>query len=132
MKGGIRLETKQATSDKTSEESKRLIYAEDLFEPPVKPIMVIGGRSGGKTAAMYEQIFRKRVEMAPTVDAIPVSAEEVKHLINDTLAYIWKMESDGRENLTDSRKALLEKLKRFEKEHFPEFACSSGERNPNG
>lgn len=122
------METKQATSDK----GKRLIYAEDLFEPPVKPIMVIGGRSGGKTAAMYEQIFRKRVEMAPTVDAIPVSAEEVKHLINDTLAYIWKMESDGRDNLTDSRKALLEKLKRFEKEHFPEFACSYGERNPNG
>lgn len=66
------METKQATSDKTSDKGKRLIYAEDLFEPPVKPIMVIGGRSGGKTAAMYEQIFRKRVEMAPTVDAAPV------------------------------------------------------------
>ena len=66
------METKQATSDKTSDKGKRLIYAEDLFEPPVKPIMVIGGRSGGKTAAMDEQIFRKRVEMAPTVDAAPV------------------------------------------------------------
>lgn len=66
------METKQATSDKTSDKGKRLIYAEDLFEPPVKPIMVIGGRSGGKTAAMYEQIFRKRVEMAPTADAAPV------------------------------------------------------------
>jgi hypothetical protein len=126
------LETKQATSDKTSDKGKRLIYAEDLFEPPVKPIMVIGGRSGGKTAAMYEQIFRKRVEMAPTVVAIPVSAEELRHLINDTLSYIWKMESDGRENLTYGRKILLEKLKRFEKEHFPDIACSCGERNPNG
>ena len=126
------MELKQATSDKTSDRSKRLIYAEDLFEPPVKPIMVIGGRSGGKTAAMYEQIFRKRVEMAPTVDAIPVSADELKHLINDTLAYIWKMESDGRENLTYGRKKLLEKLKQFEKEHFPEIACSYGERRPRG
>jgi hypothetical protein len=72
-----------------------------------------------------------RLFNAPTVDAVPVSAEELRHLINDTLAYIWKMESDGRENLTESRKTLLEKLKRFEKEHFPEIACSCGERKDN-
>lgn len=50
---------------------KRLIYAEDLFEP-VDFKVFIAGRSGGKTMAMYEQIFRQRVEMAPTIDAVPV------------------------------------------------------------
>ena len=50
---------------------KRLIYAEDLFEP-VDVTVYMGGRSGGKTMAMYEQLFRKRVDMAPTIDAAPV------------------------------------------------------------
>lgn len=53
---------------------KRLIYAEDLFEPVDFTVVQLGGRSGGKTMAMYEQLFRKRVEMAPTIDA-----EEVVH-----------------------------------------------------
>lgn len=53
---------------------KRLIYAEDLFEPVDVNILVVskGGRSGGKTMAMYEEIFRKRVELAPTIDALPL------------------------------------------------------------
>ena len=51
---------------------KRLIYAEDLFEPVDFTVLQMGGRSGGKTMAMYEQLFRKRVEMAPTVDAVEV------------------------------------------------------------
>ena len=51
---------------------KRLIYAEDLFEPVDFTVLQMGGRSGGKTMAMYEQIFRKRVEMAPTIDAVEV------------------------------------------------------------
>ena len=50
---------------------KRLIYAEDLFAP-VDCTVFMCGRSGGKTMAMYEEIFRKRVEMAPTIDAEPV------------------------------------------------------------
>ena len=50
---------------------KRLIYAEDLFAP-VDFKVFMGGRSGGKTMAMYEQIFRQRVEMAPTIEARPV------------------------------------------------------------
>jgi len=50
---------------------KRLIYAEDLFEP-VDFKVFVGGRSGGKTMAMYEQLFRKRVELAPTIDAVEV------------------------------------------------------------
>lgn len=47
---------------------KRLIYAEDLFAP-VDFKVFIGGRSGGKTMAMYEHLFRQRVEMAPTIEA---------------------------------------------------------------
>lgn len=50
---------------------KRLIYAEDLFDPVDFKVFMCG-RSGGKTMAMYEQLFRKRVEMAPTIDAVPV------------------------------------------------------------
>lgn len=53
---------------------KRLIYAEDLFEPVDFTVLQVrkGGPGGGKTMAMYERLFRKRVEMAPTVDAAPV------------------------------------------------------------
>ena len=50
---------------------KRLIYAEDLFNPVDFTVFQVG-RRGGKTMAMYEQLFRKRVELAPTVDAVEV------------------------------------------------------------
>ena len=50
---------------------KRLIYAEDLFEPVDFKVFMCS-RSGGKTMAMYEELFRKRVEMAPTIDAVEV------------------------------------------------------------
>ena len=55
---------------------KRLIYAEDLFAPVDFTVLQVrkGGPGGGKTMAMYEQLFRKRVELAPTIDA-----EEVIH-----------------------------------------------------
>lgn len=53
---------------------KRLIYAEDLFKPVDFTVFQVskGGQSSGKTMAIYEQLFRKRVEMAPTVDAVEV------------------------------------------------------------
>ena len=58
---------------------KRLIYAEDLFEPVDLTVFVFG-RSSGKTMAMYEQLFRKRVELAPTIDAVPVvRCQDCKH-----------------------------------------------------
>lgn len=49
---------------------KRLIYAEDLSEPVDYKVFHVGGRSSGKTMAMYEQLFRKRVELAPTIDPV--------------------------------------------------------------
>lgn len=53
---------------------KRLIYAEDLFEPVDFTVLQVrkGGPGSGKTMAMYEQLFRKRVELAPTIEAEPV------------------------------------------------------------
>jgi hypothetical protein len=51
---------------------KRLIYAEDLFAPVDRKVHIIGGRNTGKTMAMYEQLFRERVAMAPTIDAVEV------------------------------------------------------------
>ena len=62
---------------------KRLIYAEDLFEPVDFTVLHMGGRSQGKTMAMYEQLFRKRVEMAPTIDAVEVVHAHWAHLGGD-------------------------------------------------
>ena len=62
-----------------------------------------------------------------TMDAIPLTAAELNHLINDTIAYIWRLEKMGCDKPEfgyDSRKALLEKLKQFQEEHFPEKVCS--------
>lgn len=59
----------------------------------------------------------------PTVNALEVTEKELRHLINDVIAYIWRLEDRGCDKPEfgyDSRKALLEKLKRFEKEHFPQ------------
>lgn len=56
---------------------------------------------------------------------LPLTAKELKHLINDTIAYIWKLEDKGldKDELGYfSRKELLEKLKQFEKENFQELA----------
>lgn len=67
----------------------------------------------------------------PTIDAVPVTEAELKHLINDTITYIWRLEDRGCDKPEfgyDSRKALLEKLKQFYKEHFPENGCYCGER----
>ena len=64
------------------ETKKRLIYAEDLLKPVNYSVLLLqsGGRNSGKTMAMYEKFFRKRVEMAPTVDAVEVvRCKDCKH-----------------------------------------------------
>ena len=68
-------------------------------------------------------VIRQNIKDMPTVNALEVTAEELRHLINDVIAYVWRLEDRGCDKPEfgyDSRKALLEKLKRFEKEHFPE------------
>lgn len=64
------------------------------------------------------------IDDAPVVIALPVTAAELDHLINDTISYIWKLEN--KKKTTEefgyySRKALLEKLKKFRNEHFPDL-----------
>lgn len=71
LANGVRLETKQATSDKTSDKSKRLIYAEDLRCLLRDKVCIIGSRSG-KTMSQIEAILRQLIDITPTADAAPV------------------------------------------------------------
>jgi peptidoglycan hydrolase-like protein with peptidoglycan-binding domain len=88
--------------------------------------------AAGEEEFAFEKYFPGESDLFTTVE---VTAAELKHLINDTITYIWGLEDSGFDKPEfgyDSRKALLEKLKKFEKEHFPEFACSCGERREDG
>jgi hypothetical protein len=60
--------------------------------------------------------------------ALPVTEDELRHLINDTIAYIWRLEERGLHNSDGyiSRKALLQKLKQFEQDHFPQLDQCNG------
>lgn len=89
--------------------------------------------------AKYEDNWRQSVVLGvastirntKTIDAVPVTETELKHLINDTITYIWRLEDRGCDKPEfgyDSRKALLEKLKQFYKEHFPENGYCCGEQ----
>lgn len=58
---------------------------------------------------------------------LPLTHQELKHLINDLISYIWKLEDKGLDKAEFgyfSRKELLEKLKQFEKENFQPLAES--------
>lgn len=71
------------------------------------------------------------LDHAPTIDAVPVTEAELKHLLNDTITYIWRLEDRGCDKPEfgyDSRKALLEKLKQFYNEHFMRNGCYRGEQ----
>lgn len=68
------------------------------------------------------------VEVKQGETLLPLSAIELKHLINDTISYVWKLEDKGNDKAEFgyfSRKDLLDKLKRFEKENFQELDQSS-------
>lgn len=81
-----------------------------------------------------DEIAEEILLQIPAADAVEVSADELKYLINDTIAYIWRMEDSGRDKSEfgyDERKALLEKLKRFKEEHFPEMRCCGERREEN-
>ena len=78
----------------------------------------------------HKYVPLKAIQSAPTLnDLLPVTSEELKHMINDIIAYTWQLEErnhDCQEFGYDSRKQLIEKLKQFEAEHFPKFECCSG------
>lgn len=96
------METKQATSDKTSDKSKRMIYAEDLLGSFRDKICIVGGNRGnGVTLSMIERILRNLIERAPTVNPaevvrgqwIPVTERLPEHCVT-VLSY------DGRDYRT--------------------------------
>ena len=98
------------------ENKKRLIYAEDLFEPVDFTVLQMGGRGGGKTMAMYEQIFRKRVELAPTIDAVEVvRCKDCRYY--ETVEY-WP---DGTKTV----------CRLFKRQMLEDAFCSCGERKDN-
>lgn len=56
---------------------------------------------------------------------LPLTVKEFRYLTNDLISYIWRLEDKGLDKEEFgyfSRKELLEKLKQFEKENFPELA----------
>ena len=68
-----------------------------------------------------------------TEPMLPLTKEELNHLINDTIAYIWQLECRPADKITTpendtfgyySRKRLLDKLKAFEAEYFPKMECN--------
>ena len=115
---------------------KRLIYAEDLFEPVDVNVIVVskGGRSG-KTMAMYEQLFRKRVEMAPTIDAVHAAGAcrcheciygiqcEDDPLCEGDPGDFWYQCVEGAEYDTESGM-----YHGFTSYHSADFFCANGER----
>lgn len=95
---------------------KRLIDAHDLWSD----IMMLPHNGDMISSEEVEQAIMD----APTVAAIPVTANELKYLMNDTITYIWRLEDrkcDRPEFGYDSRKELLEKLKKFYNDHFSEM-----------
>lgn len=64
------------------------------------------------------------VQNFPTVVALVITKEEIRHLINDTISYIDRLEERGMampEFGYNSRKVLLDKLKNFRNEHFDDL-----------
>jgi hypothetical protein len=70
--------------------------------------------------------------MPDKIAFLPITQKELEHLINDTISYIWKLED--RRCATEefgyfSRKELLKKLEKFEKENFQMFVgCQKKEK----
>ena len=115
MSNGLRYETgwdmPPSMAEKVAVQIARQMEAE---APPAEPAPV----------PVAEVDESTHIDDAPTVIALPVTAEELDHLINDTISYIWKLEN--KKKTTEefgyySRKALLEKLKKFRNEHFPDL-----------
>lgn len=57
---------------------------------------------------------------------LPVTHDELVHLISDTISYLYRLrdtECTAPEYGYTTRLALLEKLRRFDRENFPQPAC---------
>ena len=93
------------------------------------------GNGGGAPSAMVLQKMEKAgydvmyiITGKKSRPALPVTEDELRHLINDTIAYIWRLEERGLHNSDGyiSRKALLKKLQQFEQDHFPQLDQCDG------
>lgn len=93
------------------------------------------GNGGGAPSAMVLQKMEKAgydvmyiLTGRKSQPALPVTEDELRHLMNDTIAYIWQLEERGLHNSDGyiSRKALLKKLQQFEQDHFPQLDQCDG------
>lgn len=93
------------------------------------------GNGGGAPSAMVLQEMEKAgydvmyiLTGRKSQPALPVTEDELRHLLNDTIAYIWRLEERGLHDSDGyiSRKALLKKLKQFEQDHFPQLEHCDG------
>ena len=85
--------------------------------------------NGVRCRACWVNDMQGEVDDFPAADVLPVTREELKHMMNDTITYIWRLEDREATSPAfgyDSRKALLEKLKKFYAEHFPEVGECAG------
>ncbi len=101
-----------------------LHYGGQVFEVP----MVCGLRAYYTNELPETMLFA--VAHAPTPKReeplLPITEKEMRYLQNDIIAYMWRLEDKGiadEEHGYFTRKALLEKLQRFEKEHFQHGEC---------
>ena len=93
------------------------------------------GNGGGDPSAMVLQKMEKAgydvmyiLTGRKSQPALPVTEDELRHLINDTIAYIWRLEERGLHNSGgyNSRRDLLKKLEQFEQDHFPQLDQCDG------
>ena len=93
------------------------------------------GNGGGAPSAMVLQKMEKAgydvmyiLTGRKSQPALQVTEAELRHLLNDTIAYIWRLEERGLHNSDGyiSRKALLKKLHQFEQDHFPQLDQCDG------
>ena len=101
----------------------------------VKNLFNYWGNCGGAPSATVLQKMEKAgydvmyiITGRKSMPALPVTEDELRHLTNDTIAYIWRLEERG---LHDSdgyveRKALLGKLEQFARDHFPQMEHCEG------
>ena len=102
---------------------------DEYIEREAVAMRVLGLTIVDPMVAQYADAVLMQIQQTPAADVLPVTRAELKHLMNDTIAYIWKLEDRGATDPMygyDSRKALLEKLKKFYAEHFPEMGECGG------
>ena len=122
----------------------RLLYSKLQFAQPLRydgPVfevpMVCGLRAYYTDELPDKVLFAVTHNPPPKREEplLPITEKELRHLQNDIIAYMWRLEDKGiadEEHGYFTRKALLEKLQRFEKEHFQHGECPGGGRKEDG